>query len=409
VLALRLADAAPGETLRIVVDSRDRDADGRDDVRVTFSIRTEDGGPEASADLSWLDRASGPARDASEPARTLGELGNAEALRNAVKTPAESARFDLARRLYATLCAESGTPRVFDVEGAPFACADIGTALAAVEEAEIRGAIQRHDALAAASALARDGWFDAPLPGKRRAALEKDLVAATDHRTTTELPLEVTPRAAAGLPRFSPLAFEADGPLLVQTTEGISRAHLPAGTLEDASAGIEPWPLTVGGGSTPRWTGLAFSCDVPVLSLLESDPAGVPLPSQKTRWLAPRPGPCRHGGAAPVVDLVPIEWSPGKMIGLIAGGMFGATSPKDFSSEPPRGSPRSPDGKWLVIPWSQGFVVLGGSKPETWSATTLALSDCVVANGGAAVACVRSDKVVVFTPSAEKAKKTKTK
>lgn len=407
IVSLRLAEPARGETLKLSVDSRDRDGDGRDDVRVTVSLASDPNEPPATADLVWLDRAAGPSRDRSEPARSLGMLATPEGRKQAVPGKHPLHVFDDARRLHGTLCAESGTARIFDADGEALPCADVGATLAALLEAEVRLALEQKDPLSAASALSRDGWYGGPLPGKARASLEKAVTQASERHTTTELVLDVAARSATGLPRFSPLSFDTDGSLLVLGTEGVSRASLPAGQLSDASSSIDPWPLTVGGtDGAPRWTGVAFPCDVSEVSLLLSDAAGTPLPPRKTSILSPRPGPCKPGGPAPAPDLVPLEWTGGKNAGLVAGALFGVESLKELAPVPTaKGTPRSPDGKWFVLPWSQGFLVLGGAKPQTWSATTLALSDCTIANGAAAVACVRTDKVVVFTPSAAAEKK----
>src|ERR1051326_9156180 len=98
---------------------------------------------------------------------------------------------------------------------------------------------------------------------------------------------------------MSPLAFEADGSLLVITRDGVTRIHLPEGRSEDAAEGVDPWPLTVGSGADPRWTGVGLPCDRSEVVLLLSDPAGTPIPSRPIRLLSPRPGPCRPGAPVP--------------------------------------------------------------------------------------------------------------
>jgi len=86
------------------------------------------------------------------------------------------------------------------------------------------------------------------------------------------------------------------------------------------------------------------------------------------------------------------------MIGLIGGTLFGAKELSDLAPNVSRGTPRSPDGKYLVVPGPIGLLVLGG-KPETWTVEDPgALSECAVANGAAAAACVAKDRVVIVTP-----------
>jgi len=402
VLELRVADAAPGEAMTLAVDSTDRDGDGRDDVRVTVTLGPE--GPDATdaaADLVWLDRTAGPSRDSSEPSHSLGALASLSAVRASGKSTSQKvpARVASARRLYAALCAESGTPRVFDGDGAPLACPGVATALATLFSAEVRALVVRRDAVGAAAALARDGWYEQALPAKQRASLEKTLYAAWPKRGATELPLESVPRAKSGLPRFSPLAFEADGTLLVQTRDGVNRVRAEDGRTEVATEAVDPWPLAVGAGSAPRWTGIAFPCERSEVLLLVSDPIGTPLPSRPTRLIAPRPGPCRHAGPLPTPRLTPVEWTESRQAGLIGGALFGVNELGELGPSPQKGAPRSPDGKALVVATPSGVVVATASKSELWSAQDAAgLSDCVVANGAARVACVRGEHAVVLSP-----------
>ncbi|HEX7669444.1 MAG TPA: hypothetical protein VF395_07675, partial [Polyangiaceae bacterium] len=198
----------------------------------------------------------------------------------------------------------------------------------------------------------------------------------------------------------SPLAFDPDGTLLVQTVEGVSRIRFPEGRVEDASESVDPWPLTAPGMTEPRWTGVAFPCDRSELVLLESDAAGTPLPSVPTQILAPRPGPCRRGGVNPAPELVLVEWAANHRVGLIGGGLFGTASTLELAPVPPRGSPRSPDGKSMVVAWSSGLMITTGAKTATWAASITPLNDCVVANGGGAVACVHAERAIAFTPTA---------
>jgi hypothetical protein len=397
MLELRLADPAPGETLSVAVDSADRDADGRDDVRVTVGIGADGNAPEVTADLVWLDRTAGPSRDAAEPAHSLAAIaGRGSGKITNRQVPARTAS---ARRLYATICAESGTSRLFDADGAAFPCSGIAGALSTLFIAEVRAAIQRRDAPGAIASLARDGWYQGPLTAKQREGLEKDLSAAWPRRGTSERLLEPVPRAKSGLPRFSPLTFDADGMLLVQTQDGVFRVHPEDGRAEDVRDAMEGWPLAVGAGAAPRWTGIAFPCERSEVALLESDATGTPLPSKPTRLIAPRPGPCGHATRLPTPSLAPVEWTDARQAGLIGGAFFGVSDVAELGPAPQKGAPRSPDGKILVVPSPFGVVVATGPKAELWAAQDgLALSDCVVANGAARVACVRADRAVLLSP-----------
>ena len=95
VVALRVADAAPGEAFDVSVDTSDRDGDGRDDVRATVKLHSSFDAADASADLVWLDRAAGPSRDSTEPSRSLSKSA-AEIAHFSGKTAARDA--EAARR-----------------------------------------------------------------------------------------------------------------------------------------------------------------------------------------------------------------------------------------------------------------------------------------------------------------------
>jgi hypothetical protein len=401
IVALRLADPAPGEILAVAADSNDRDGDGRDDVKLTFTLHTE-GTDEVSADLVWLDRAAGAARDTSEPAKSLVTFGSGDQVKPPGKTPSSkmAGRVGNARRLYATLCAEGGTARVFDAEGEAIACRDVSTKLSSLLDAEVRAAITRKDVLGAVAALGRDGFYQARLSEKSRTALEKAITSATTSRAATERPIDAAPRAKSGLPRYSPLAFEPDGALLVQTADGMVRFR--DDRVEDATDAADPWPLTVGGGTEPRWMGIAFPCDRSEVSLLLSDATGTPLPSRPTALLAPRPGVCKGHGQAPDPSAVPLEWTAAHQAGLIAGGVFGVAALSELGAAPARGAPRSADGKTLVVPWTKGLLVLRDAregKAETWTVPAWpALTDCVVANQATGAACIRGERAVYFRP-----------
>ncbi|HTK76999.1 MAG TPA: hypothetical protein VL371_17160 [Gemmataceae bacterium] len=403
VLSLRFADAAAGEALSLSVDSHDRDGDGRDDVRLTVALTSEGNAAEAAADFAWVDRAAGASQDRAEPARSLGQLATAIADRAKTKATSKEAPplVENARRLLASVCAEWGTPRLFDQDGGAIACGDLSAPLESMVASEVRSAVVRRDPLAALASLARDGWYGAALSKKMRKSLEKEAIAATSKRLAVTRVLDLAPRAAGGLPRWSPLAFDSDGTLLVQTKDGVSRVHVTEGRVEDASEAVDPWPLAVGSGSDPRWTGVGLPCDRSEVVLLVTDAAGTPQPSKPIRLLAPRPGACRPGARGVTPSLTPLEWSGLRMIGFVGGALFGAKELSDLAPNVVRGTPRSPDGKYLIVAGSVGLLVLGG-KAETWAVDdATSLSECVVSNGAAAAACIAKDHVVMFTPEAK--------
>lgn len=404
IIALRIADPAPGESLELGVESLDRDGDGRDDVRVTVAVAAEGRDKPATADLVWLDRAAGPSRDATQPARSLTDLGSLEVVRAKGKNTSRAVlmRVDDARRLYASLCAESGTARVFDEDGEPLACGDLDRAFVWLATAELRAALTQHDVIRAFSVLGRDGWYHAELPPKERRKLEQELIGAVVEREV-EAPrvVNVTPRSRGSTPRWSPLTFDSAGDLLVLTARSVARADLGSLEVEDASEEVDPWPVTVIGGDESQWSGIGLSCDRSEVVLLTTDANGTPNPADPIGLLSPRPGSCKTPGAGPHPEAIPVEWTGARRIGLIAGYPFGREG--RLSATVSRGSPRSPDGRHLVVVTPLGLLVTGSKKPELWRGSVLgrpeSLRECVIATGARAVACVRDQRVLLIRPA----------
>jgi hypothetical protein len=85
---------------------------------------------------------------------------------------------------------------------------------------------------------------------------------------------------------------------------------------------------------------------------------------------------------------------------------------------PALGTPRSPDGRTLVTATSYGLL-LSGDRKELWQvdklqahANAAKFTDCVVANGAGAIACVDAGRAIIFarpTRSAEPAPSTPAK
>lgn len=400
ILSLRIAEPAPTEQMALAVDSLDRDGDGRDDVRVQVTLISEGSQREATAPLLWLDRASGPARVPNEPSQSLIDLGSVEVVRaqgpnTALQVPE---RVGNARRLYAALCSESGTPRIFEADGAPLSCSGVDRALEWYATAELRAAVTRNDLVAAFGVLTRDGWYHTALPPKSRAKLEAELLAKVTVRPSEERIVEPLPRARGTLPRWSPLTFEPQGTLLVQTLSTLERVDLDGTVLGSVDEEVDPWPSVVSDPNGNRWSGISLPCDRPEVLLLRTAQSGAPLPPYPIGLLSPRPGNCGRDRAPPVEMPIPIESTPDRQVGLFAGHLFGGAPTS--GSRPQPGSPRSPDGKLLVVVTPLGLLVTG-RQPELWKPRGSAqpLMDCVVADKARAVACVRSGRAVLFRPT----------
>jgi hypothetical protein len=296
VLTLRVAEPAPGEALSIEEDSSDRDGDGREDVKLVFTL-TGPEGAKASATLAFVDRAAGVSRDAAEPRASLTLAAKALL---AKAGPTTSADVDAMRRLLATLCAEGGTPRVFDAEGSAIRCEDLGGVVDALARAEVLSRLAAKDALGAAAVVTRSDWYFKKLSADAEKSITKELSKRLLTVTPTVSALAARPKAVKG-PHWSPLWFEQDGALLVLTDAGVVRASRDGSTETpvDSDGGNAAWPLDVIDASGRRLTGSSCACDASEIQLSVSDAAGAPQTGLATRLLAPRPGGCKGRFSCP--------------------------------------------------------------------------------------------------------------
>ncbi|HEY6077541.1 MAG TPA: hypothetical protein VIW29_01985 [Polyangiaceae bacterium] len=393
LFTLRLAAPASGEALSVSGDSSDRDGDGREDVRLTLTL-TGPEGAQASASLVFLDRAAGVSRDATEPKASL--LLGAKA---ALAKPGASAlgEVDAQRRLLASLCAEGATARVFDSEGAPLRCDDLSPVVDTLARAEVLARLAAKDALGAASVLTRADWYYKRISADAEKSITKELGKRLLGISPSPSVLVARPKQVKG-PHFSPLWFEADGSLLIASEAGLVRASRDGGTETalEAESGSVSWPLDVIDPSGRRLTGSLCACDTSEVQLALSDASGAPQTGLPTRLLSPRPGGCKARFSCP--DPTPISATSDGFAVLLAGALLEPKKPG--SALPSPGSPRSPDGKWLVSATPVGLV-LQGPTPELWKLPEAPLDtrrahDCVVSNDRAAVACVVDGKAVLF-------------
>jgi hypothetical protein len=393
VLTLRVAAPAAGEALGVEADSSDRDDDGREDVRLTFTLTGPEGAT-ASASLVYLDRAAGVSRDQAEPRASL--LLAAKAI--LAKTgPNAAAEIDAMRRLLGTLCAEGATPRVFDAEGSALRCGDLGSVIDTLARAEVLARLAAKDALGAASVLTRADWYFKKLSSDAEKSITRELTKRLLAVTPSSSALTTRPKAVKG-PHWSPLWFESDGALLIVSDAGVVRVSRDGATETplDADAGTPAWPLDVIDATGRRLNGSLCACDSSEVQLGITNAAGAPQPGIPTRLLSPRPGGCKGRFNCP--DPTPISASADGFSVLIAGAL--SEPKKTGTALPSPGSARSPDGKWLVATTPLGLVVAGQTQ-ELWKlpeapADARHAQDCVVANDRAAVACVADGKVVML-------------
>ena len=389
-LSLRVAGPAPGETLDLVATTADRDGDGRDDIAVEVRVGTT-GGASLGAPFVWLDRPAGRSRDSSEPGRTLLRAAQREAGRAKTKKVADDVLKNVAtlRRLMASVCAEGATPRVLDIDGNPLGCGPLGGVVDALATAEVTAELARGKVLDAFGALVRDGWYFGKATQSTRQKLERQLFDAVTPATAVVKTLDPRPLLER-TPRYSPLAFDAQGGVLVVTLGGVVRTE-PDGTSPEplAEAGA-PRVLDVLAAPGQRFAGVTYSCDRSEVTLmLEGAPALV------TTLLSPRPGACGHAAFFATDAPPPLSAGGGRVAALVGGVAVG--SPE--SGTPAPGSARSANGRFVVVPTAYGLFVDGPTKKLVNLGTSvpnpLALTDCVVDDTGERAACVHKGQALL--------------
>ena len=401
IVGFRLAAPARDERLELDVSSSDRDSDGRDDVEMSLRFGTTDTA-DVQARFVWLQRAAGLSRDMAEPRASFIELGQLESVRASnQKSSLEVAEHAASvRRLYSSLCAEAGVPRIFLDDGAALDCGDLSGPFEALTAAEIDAALSRAQITEAFAALERHGWYPsgprASSEKFEKAQLAKLMQRVARRRVVKLVPLQAVPRVLDAAPHYSPLSFHSDGSLQILTSEGVVRSA-PDGRFEyDASAELDAWPTTVVSPAGEQLTGVAFPCDRSDVIWLRSAADGNPLPPLPTPLVAPRPGSCAGSALAPP-NVAPLGWSEVEPSAFIGASRVGGRP-----APPPMGSALSPNGRFAIVATRWGLLVPSEDKTALWTFSDPALpgllSDCVVSNNAQAAACVLGSHAQVILP-----------
>ena len=410
LLTLRAASAAADETLDFSVDSSDQDHDGRDDVRLSVSLGHVAASEPAVADLVWLDRAAGASRSASEPAASLMRLvGKIAFQARGRHASSASERVATSLRLLSSLCAEGGVPRLFDEDGVPFRCGNLSPVLDSLMMSDAAASLLLGDVLSAFSVLRRDGWYFSKLSSAQRKSVERELLrAVSKFEASPPLVARTAPLAPPSplSPHYSPLWFESDAALLIQGAAGMTRVS--ADRLAEIAISTEDaaprWPLELSATNGQRVLGAVHACDRSELLFNESDATHPLLPPLTTRLLAARPASCAGHGTGPSVAITPLSFDENGLEALVAGARVTVAPPgkKPAAGLPELGTPRSPDGRWLVTQTALGLLLIGERK-ELWQTDKLTehadagrFTDCVVANDARAVACIDAGRAIVF-------------
>jgi hypothetical protein len=415
VISWRIAEPAPDESFDVTVSGLDRDGDETDDVTLTLALGLASDKNPIRAEFAWLDRAAGISREPSHFANSLGPTLSALEKQSISRGSAAEATAGAALiwRLLGSACAESATARVYRGDGSALPCENTGTIAGRLIAIEVRAALSQNDVLKATFAMTRaQNALGASLSVAERSRLVKSVRKSTvSLETISATASEVRPILPRTTPHFSPLQFQPDGTLLVETSHGVRRIQSDGQELPgDEDAAVPPdWPTTVVAGDGRSWDSLLPACDRSEMLVVTKGPSGDLQTPEVTRYLAPRPGICA-GVPSLGWRISPIRFDEGQLpLALIEGACLttGTTDPclkPSLLGKVVPGSPRSPDGHWLVAMTGIGFLILGGPKPELWEGSVIgnphAWSDCVVANGGERVACLKASHLWLFSKSA---------
>jgi hypothetical protein len=426
---LLFADPLAGERLGLELDASDIDGDARDDLVARVSIEGApapfEAGPHLTADLRWFDRPTGLSRDADEPEGSLRRAAAAELARASKKTeaPSVSASSRQLGRLYAWLCSDSGESLV-SVSSGGIRCG-ASRALEDASAATIRAALALGDVPRAVLGFEHIGWRPAANTKQRRSELEKAILKAAPARvpSVTRVFATAPDFDPSGAPGWGPLTFTPGSDLLVRTRGGLAMANLSTGA-EGIAQGIPSWPSAVTNlDTTVRWLGLYDPCDGTSLRIrfgTANDPvfvvapAGPPPPGGRDLPVpvpAPIPSRCATGAQAVRLDAVPGAWAALGLEAWMAGEPVAVNA--DLGGARPlgelgalgqpvhAGSPRSPDGRSIVVGTKLGALVRSGKSWQLWRPADLEgsyayadLRACAVSNDARAVACVRDGHLI---------------
>jgi hypothetical protein len=385
--AAEVRDRAADPPILAHIDVTDVDKDGVPDVTLVVSSQG------SAAKVVMIDRPAGLSRNAGEPEASFASLERGAAAR-ADKKDGKKALEEIAklRTLYRALCQEK--PRVRPIFGANApSCADSPT-MQRAQTTFARALAQTGERLRSVYEL------DAAtrMGGKADLAVLAPLVTRKTVKETKTFD-RVVQKGAGGGASFSPLAFDADGTLLLRVSEADGVVRADSGEQSPVAA----WPLGVSSpDAAQRLLEIYDPCDEAALKLtLAGATSSVDL-SLPVEPLFGRKCEGTRGGA---VSAAPIAWTDAGLSLVVLGQLVNVTNLKADPAERPaafasgRGGAASQKGPWLVVRTPLGIAVDDGKK-------TVLLVDsekkpvrggaCVVSDDGAHVACVDGDKPVLY-------------
>lgn len=403
-----VTDPAGASKLGIDATAEDRDKDGVDDTVLAITLEGE-GRPRVTAKLAFFDRSAGPSRDAEEPAASLDAIAK-QATKQATKAKEAASVPPLVeqmRALYRALCLEGGAPRIEKVHGGSAPSCGTSKPLEDAGIAAVRAYVTLGDAVHAFGAADLASNAPATRTAARISEVAKilaDVAPPLDARSARSLNVLVdAPRPQH--PEWGALAFESPQKLLVRHGDKVSRVDLSSWEQEDTD--VPAWPSrVVSPDGKQRWLEAYHACEGVALRatfapVAEGDVHDVVLP------VAPRLGTKCAGGRGEPAPATPIAWGPRGLETIVAGeplvirldAQSAAPLATFFDEPPPRGSPRSPNGKSLAIALPRGLLVRAGDRTTLRRAPELQpyseLRHCTTTDDGSVVACQKSGHVVV--------------
>jgi hypothetical protein len=312
------------------------------------------------------------------------------------------------RSLFRALCPEAGAPRIVRSAGAGAMGCGQSRALEDFGIAEVRAYTATGEPLQAIAALEAAQLPPATKTASRTAEADAWIAQAAPRASAKSVrAIAAVPQLARGRsPSWGALAFEANGKLLVRTAAGVVRVDPELGD-EAAADGVAPWPSAVDSpDGSERWIESYDPCDGIALRATIA-PTGSGAMHDVALPVAPPFGPrCTSTKGAPVAAL-PLAWGTHGLEAIISG--VAVEVLPDYSralvlaamtdDAVTLGSPRSPDGKSLVVATPRGLLVRGARArmlvAKELDGTYASQASCAVSSDGARVACVRAGKAWV--------------
>ena len=415
-LTFLIDQPSEAERLEVQVDGLDRDGDQFDDLLATVRLAAvpkeiEEPAPgDVGVSLHYFDRPAGLSRDPHQPGASFTGIArrlerDAKGKRGESVPPAARQ----VRRIHSMLCGEAGRPRV-RIGGAPLQCG-ASDAMHRVARAELDALLGAGHLISALGAFDRLQALGAG--AKETDAGRKALEKAAPRRETDSYFLPFAPSIPDATVSWGPLAFDAQGSLLIRTDASVMRfdPKTRVAVPDPESGPVSPWAMRVqapGGKATLE--SVIDPCDGGLLQArLRRDGSTtslrLPVDAITTRGCT--------GGQRPV-GVRPVLWSDQGLAMIVAGTSLRVSGDGKkvkrqglAPGQAPSGGPKSPDGKTTAHASELGVLVVeAGGNAQTWRSASMAsgyerLTACTASNGASAVACVDGTRTRVFVPRSD--------